>query len=136
MDSGVIFMASLAGMFFGTIVMALELYVVYRLGYRLGQRDRPNRPLWKGLVLIGLGPWPISLWPFLIDWDPFLQAGVALSFYVAIAFPLATGYGAAKDLFDRESRRRWRKNADDWLGEWECEPAPVSSEDDTEEGGD
>lgn len=136
MGSGEFFLASLAGMFFGTIAMALELYAVYRIGYRLGVRDRPTRPLWKGLTMIGLAVWPISLWPFLVEWDPFLQLGLALSFYVAVAFPLATGYGAAKDLHARECRRRWRKNADDWLAVWECEPAPVSSEDEPEEGGD
>lgn len=133
MDTGAFFLASLAGMFFGTIVLALVLLALHRLGFAIGKRAAPNRPVWVGIVKLGVAAWAPSLWPLVIDLDGFMRAGTILATYVAIAFPLSMGYGAARDLAQRESRRRWRKNADDWLGVWECEVAPVSSED--EDGG-
>jgi hypothetical protein len=129
MEGGAIFLASLFGAFFGTIVLAASMFVFHRIGFLAGKRARTTAPVWAGVVALVFLTLPPSLWPFLTDWDPFLKIGASMACHVTMIFPMAMGYIAARELQDRENRRRWRKNADDWLGRWECDAAPVSSED-------
>ena len=130
MDSGAeFFLMSLMGIFFGTLGLGAYMYFAYRLGLWLGHRAPPTRSISRGLALIAACCQPISLWPFLTDWDAFLKVGIALAFYVLNAFPISVAYGSAVELQREHAKRRFRKNVDDWLGEWECEPAHHSLDD-------
>lgn len=128
MDGIVFFAASMAGMFFGTVFLAAYVFAFYRLGIWLGDRSALNQPLWRGVVPIALGWGPISIWPFLTDWDIFLKMGIAMGFYFLGACPTAMGFGAAVEVRHAQAKRRFTKNVDDWLGEWECEPATFLGE--------
>jgi hypothetical protein len=132
MDTGAFFLASLFGMFFGTMFLAAYLYAGYRFGVRMGERAPAGRRLWQGAAGFALVWAPLSSWPFLAGWNPFLATGAAMAFFLLHAYPMSIGYGVALDARAKEASRRFRKNVDDWLGEWECVPA--LSEEDPEAG--
>ena len=131
MDSnGAFFLLAFVGMFVGTAAMGLYVFGFYRWGQGLGERSPVNRALWRGIVAIALAWAPVSLWPYFTDWHAFIQIAISIAFYLLNAYPMAVGYGAALEVRREQARRRFRKNADDWLGAWECEPATHLSDDD------
>jgi hypothetical protein len=134
MSSGPFFLLAFFGMFVGTVVLATYVYAGFKSGFWLGMRAPGTRPLWIGFLPIVFGWAPISLWPFLADWNTFLKAGVSMGFFILNAYPMCIGYGTARELRRAESKRRFRKNVDDWLGEWECEPATHGLDDEDFKG--
>jgi hypothetical protein len=135
MENGAFFFLAFLGMFVGTIGLGLYVYVAYRIGMRLGARAGLNRPMWLGILFIALVCQPFSFWPYLTDWHAFMKLGIAMAFFLLNAYPTAIGYGAAVEMSKEQSKRRFRKNVDDWLGEWECEPAHHFSDEEERGGG-
>ena len=123
MDTGPVFFLAFLGMFVGTVSLTLYVFGLYKWGFVLAMRAKNLRPMWQGILAIALAWGPVSLWTFLIDWSPFLKVGFAMATYLLHAYPMSVGFGTATGLREAEAKRRFRKNVDDWLGEWECEPA-------------
>lgn len=131
MDSGgAFFLMAFVGMFVGTAVLGFYVFYLYRFGMRIGERAPLNRPMWMGIVGIALAWPPLCVWPYFTDWHIFMQIAISMAFYLLSAYPMAVGFGAAIEVRREQSKRRYRKNVDDWLGEWECEPAGHAADDD------
>jgi hypothetical protein len=115
-------------MFVGSVILGFQVFLLYRGGLKLGSQAPANRPMWIGIAFVAAG-WTIpSIWPYFTPWDPFLKLGISMAFYLLNAYPMAVGYGAALEGVREQAKRRFRKNVDDWLGEWECEPAGHAAE--------
>ena len=135
MDTGPVFFLAFLGMFVGTVTITLYVFGLFKWGYRLAMGTKTLRPMWQGILAIALAWGPVSLWPVLIDWSPFLKVGFSMAFYLLGAYPMSVGFGTGTELRKAEAKRRFRKNVDDWLGEWECEPAAHGlDERDSDEG--
>lgn len=132
MDNGAFFLGAFVAMFFGTVILTVYIYGMYRLGQAAGERDGLQRPLGFGLAKIGAFWAPISLWPIMADWNPFAKLGTAMVFFILHAYPMGIGFAVTYRAREQELARRFRKNVDDWLGEWEGEAAALGWD---EEGG-
>ena len=126
MDSGTFLLSVFGALVFGTIIVCGYTYLLHRLGYWMAQRDSESSPRWLGVLLLAVAWIPVSFFGFLLPIDPFMKAACALSLYLVHAQPCCLGYWGGRLARQIEHERRWRKNIDDWLGEWECEPSKLS----------
>lgn len=121
MDNGAFFLGSLFGMFFGTIFLSLYIFGSLLAGQAIARRAHVGRPLWLGIAKIATIWWPLSIWPLFLDWNPFAKIGASLMFYILNAYPMSIGFGMTMRARQEEAARRYHKNVDDWLANWECE---------------
>lgn len=103
----------------GCLYVLGSAYGLYLAGRWLASRTGKSLGPVAGVVLIALLWLPVSLLALLVDEGPIVQLGIAISVYAVFAQPTCIGYWAGKKLDRMESERRWHKNADDWLAEWE-----------------
>ncbi|HRK22237.1 MAG TPA: hypothetical protein PLX06_10525 [Fimbriimonadaceae bacterium] len=121
MDNGAFFLGALFAMFFGTLFLTLYVAALYLAGRAFAFAANINRPVAVGVVKIAAACWLISLWPLFTDWHPLARLGLATAFFVGNAIPLAVGFGSNLRIRQEDAQRRFSKNVDDWLGEWEGE---------------
>lgn len=123
-----IFFGSMVVLAVGTATLLGYTFVLYRLGRilaeHLGSRLSPT----LGAVLIGVAWLPVSLLALVVPVGPIVQIGLAICLYVVHAQPTCVGFWAGRALDRMESERRWTKNADDWLADWECREVPGEQE--------
>ncbi len=115
------------GSLLATAVVTVALYaytiVVFGLGRAFARIDPVQPPPRIGalaLAVLWIAP---SMLAWLLPLVPVMKLAAALAFYVLHAQPFCFGYLAERLLRIRTAERRWSKNADDWLAEWECRPA-------------
>lgn len=116
-------------MFFVTCVAILAIgtpallgysFLLYRLGRSLARLDGLGISAIAGTILTAILALPIAALALVFPFDPVVQLGIAVSLYYLHAQPLCVGFWAGRETRRLEHERRWSKNADDWLGEWEC----------------
>jgi hypothetical protein len=122
LESTSFFLAALVILAFGTALGCAYVYAMYLVGRRLGSRLFLGWLPWIGMGLITLHCAVLALPAVLAPVGPFMQLALGLSLFVLHAQPLCVGYLAERLIRRDEKERRWAKNADDWLAEWECRP--------------
>lgn len=128
MDNAAFLIGSIFGMFFGTIFLSLYIYAAYLGGQTIARRAPVGKPVWLGIAKIATFWWPVSLWPLFLDWNPFAKLGAAVVFFILNAYPMGIGFGVTLRARQEEATRRFQKNVDDWLANWECEPMPFGED--------
>lgn len=123
MDNGAFFLGALFAMFFGTVALSIYICGLFFAGKALGRAADLNKPPVLGITKIAAACWLTSFWPLFADWHPLIRLGVGIVFFVGHAFPLGAGFASTLRLRQENAVRRYRKNVDDWLGEWEGESA-------------
>lgn len=120
MDPVTVFIAAMGIFVFGGITLAVYAYGLHQIGMTLAHRQKWQDEIWKCARRIYLWCLPLLGLGFLFPIHPVLQVGVSVIAYILHAHPLSVGYWSARERLESEDRLRFRKNVDDWLGEWEC----------------
>ncbi len=115
------------------LTVALGTYVsgLFHAGVWLGNRARQGFPIWQGIAVVGLGWAPITMAALSLPLAPPLKAAAVAVLYLLHAPPMAIGYWGGRTASRDESEKRWSKNVDDWLGDWECRPTQEQHDEST-----
>lgn len=131
MESGTVFLATLAVLTVGTASLCAYLYGLFRLGCAVSAKWAVRQPLAIGVCLVA-APW--TLLPIIVALspvEPFWRLPIGLSLFILHAQPFCLGYCSGRIARREEDERRWAKNTDDWLAEWECRPSEGARDDPT-----
>ncbi|MFQ3586320.1 MAG: hypothetical protein SNJ74_07380 [Fimbriimonadaceae bacterium] len=121
MDIGAVFAISLVALLFGTTFVCGYTFLLHRAGFSLGMRCRGKNSPWRGTVSLALAFVPIGALFALLPFGPvWLKAVVVCSVYLVHAQPVCVGFCAGWKVGHEQLRRQFKKNVEDWLGEWEC----------------
>jgi hypothetical protein len=71
--------------------------------------------------MIGVALIPLPVLTAFLGIDPFMKVAAVISVYLVHAQPIGIGFWAGRELRRINDEKKWRRNVDNWLGEWECQ---------------
>ncbi|MBI5706615.1 MAG: hypothetical protein HZC36_06460 [Armatimonadetes bacterium] len=104
----------------GTAFVMGYTFVLYRFGRRLCDRTPQRWPQWLVMAAIGLFSLAVGLLGWFAPGGPFAQIATGICLTVLHCQSICVGFYAGREVRHQEDSRRWFKNTDDWLAEWEC----------------
>jgi hypothetical protein len=129
MDSGTFLLGAIGALSLGTVSLCGYTYVFYRFGHWIAKCDSGKSPIWVGILSLAVLWTPVAALVLLLPFDPLMRMAVAFCVLIVHGQPSCIGYWAGRIALREEQERRWRKNADDWLGTWECAEGEQTRED-------
>lgn len=108
------------GLTFGVPLLCLYMWGIFRLGQWAARRSNLQVPMSMGVAFVGLTWFPPSFAGFLVPVDDYLRGAICLLLFLLHAYPCSVGYATERQTRELADRKRYRKNVDDWLSEWEC----------------
>jgi hypothetical protein len=122
------FMGSLAALVLGGAALSAYAYLWFRFGNWMGLRARSRGSLGWSTARFALAWIPVGIPALFLPADVYVRSAGALCLFVLHAQPACLGYYSGRLTAKQERDRRWNKNADDWLAEWECRPVSSSQD--------
>ncbi len=110
--------------------MAVYCVCLLQYGQQLAIRVPSRISDQKVLILLSLAWLPVSMAALLIPGDPFFKLLYLVVFYLMNAYPSAIGLITHRRFIEEQECKRFRRNVDGWLAEWECEETDTDLEDD------
>jgi hypothetical protein len=105
----------------GSLFMAIYVYGLYKLGNLIADRLPLSINFNVAIIVICIAWIPLSSFVLLFP-GPTI---VVLASYIAVvltnAYPVCIGFAAGRFFMEQASKKRFSKNVDDWLSEWESQ---------------
>lgn len=120
MDSGIIFVVAMLGMAVSTVLLGGYVFLLYRLGNQLARRIPPTVAFNLAIAAICSAWIPISFLIFACPIDRTTALGLFIGLFLLNSYPTCIGFAAERILTRVDSEKRFSKNVDDWLSQWEC----------------
>ncbi|MBX3117732.1 MAG: hypothetical protein KF784_01605 [Fimbriimonadaceae bacterium] len=128
MDPGTVFITAMGFFIFGGIALAVYAYCLHQIGMTLAHRQKWQGEVWRAASRIYFWCLPILGLGFFFSVSTVLQIGISVIAYILHAHPLSVGYWSERERIESAAKLRFRKNVDDWLGEWECQETNTREE--------
>jgi len=106
-----------------SVALGAYAYALYLFGRWLARRRRWKASPKLATSLLAVAWVPVAVPAAFLPMDPFIKTALVISLYILHAQPCCVGYWAGREIRKRESERRWNRNVDFWLSEWECRPS-------------
>lgn len=112
-------MAIFGGLTIGVPILGALMFGAFQFGRGLFDRLGATKCARFAIPLICAFWTPVFLIGQLVPGSGFSKGTVGLMLFLLNAYPSVIGFAARKSQFEVDSNRRFQKNVDDWLGQWE-----------------
>lgn len=130
LDSGIVFVLALLVLTFGSVLLAGYAYFLYLFGVRLSHTRLRRLNRFVAMTLIGgLCVLVVTLGVLALPVESFFRIVLAICLVFIHTQPTCVGYYAGVEMRRIEDSKRFAKNVDDWLADWECGSIGTSHDD-------
>lgn len=118
-DQNALIFLAILGLTAGTSLLAIYAFGMYRLGVHCAHRFPRAWSAARGMTMICLAWLAVGGAILFIPGHPLVLLTGFISAFSVSAYPQCIGYAAGRYFRDEEEHKRYSRNVDKWLSEWE-----------------